>query len=244
MATGGARAGTLGERMFSRLGRGIVRHPWYPIIFWVILLLATVPFLSQVGSVTTNSASSLPNSAPSSVAQAEMDRLFPNASGGSASILMFTGSNVTGPVGRSTVLALGEAIATDPKLHDVGNVTSLFSAYQAYLEGETQLAAGVIQSSLTGTPPILLGTNQTAQLIWGMPSLYFADWAALAAAHPNTSAGQWVYPAYQQARQFDRRQFDAPSVVGQFLRWLQCVLEWNGCSGERMLRDAAHAPLR
>jgi len=59
------RPSVSGSRIFSGLGHAIVRHPWYPIIFWVLLLVVAIPAVLQVNSVTTNSATTLPNSAPS-----------------------------------------------------------------------------------------------------------------------------------------------------------------------------------
>lgn len=188
-----------GERIFSRLARGIVRHPWYPILFWIVLLLVAAPFLSQLDSVTTNSATSLSSSSPSAIAQSEMDRLFPNASAGSASILLFTGPNITGPVGRASVLGATTAIVSDPSLKDVQSVSTVYTAYGGYLGGMAQLADGVIAGAQSASPPLLTATNASASLLWGPPALYVQTWSGLVAANPSTPPSQWNYPAYQQA---------------------------------------------
>ena len=197
MATTPRLSTTFGEAVFSRLGRGIVRHPVYPIAFWIVLLAITVPFLSHLGSVTTNSATTLPSSAPSAEAQAEIDRLFPNQSGGSDSLLLVTGANVTGPVAQATILALGAAILGDRNLTDIGGVATLYSAYGSYLVGNAQIALGGIAQGLSSSPTLPEGVNQSATLLLGTPALYVSQWKALVAANPSAPPESENYPAYQ-----------------------------------------------
>ncbi len=183
---------------FARLGRGIVRHPWYPILFWIVLLLVTLPFLSRVSSVTENSATTLPNGAPSAVAQAELDRLFPNASGGSASYLLLAGPNITGPVGQNATIAVARAVANDPSLRYLGPVTDLYSAYGGYLNGMARIALGGIGGALAGPVALPVAVNATASLLWGVPGAYVATWSALVAANPS------LPPASLNAAAFNR----------------------------------------
>jgi RND superfamily putative drug exporter len=178
-ATYAPRPSASGSPIFSALGRGIVRHPWYPIVFWVMLLIIAVPAIIQVESVTTNSATTLPNSAPSVVAQNEIDRLFPSQVGGSTTFILLTGPGVATPLGRSTVLGVTQAVANDPRLHNVTSVTSIYSAYQGYLGGQAQLALGFLAGALNASPSLPTGVNQSASLVWQAPALYVAVWANL-----------------------------------------------------------------
>ncbi len=193
-ASGSARPAPTGP--FARLGRGIVRHPWYPILFWIVLLLVALPFLSRVSSVTQNSATTLPSDAPSTVAQAELDRLFPNASGGSASYLLLAGPNITGPVGQGATLAVARAVGADASLRYVNGVSTLYSAYGGYLDGMGQVALGGIAPALAGPTPLPASVNATAGLLWGVPGAYVATWSALVAAHPTTPPATFNVPAY------------------------------------------------
>jgi uncharacterized membrane protein YdfJ with MMPL/SSD domain len=193
-----ARAPTRGEGLFGALGRGIVRHPWYPIVLWIVLLVLALPFLGRVGSVTTNSATTLPSTAPSAVAQAEIDRWFGNSSSGSDSLLLLTGSNLTGPVGQASQIALTRAIASDRNLTDVSSVASLYSSYQAYLNGTARIGLGAIAAATATTPvaPLPVAVNGSAQLLWGPPALFLRAWEGLVAGHPGTTPSTWNYPAY------------------------------------------------
>jgi RND superfamily putative drug exporter len=186
--------------MFAALGRWIVRHPWYPIIFWIVLLVVTLPFLSRLATVTTSSTSNLPASAPSSQAQAELNRLFPNQTVGSASIILLTGSNITGPVGQRSAINLTAAIRADPNLKLLQGVSSFYTAYQSYLEGNARVALGVVAAAQQANGSLTSQVNQTARLIWGPSAAFVADWQALVSSHPNTSASMWNAPAYQATR--------------------------------------------
>ena len=179
--------GSRGAQLFARLGRWIVRHPWYPILFWVVLLIVTVPFLSLIGSVTTNSTTTLPSSAPSAKAGAEFARLFPNETGGSASILLFYGPNLTDANAQGVVTNVTSALGADRSLTDVTDVSSVYTAYSAYLAGEAQLAGGVLV-------PGLAAFNGSSQLIWGPPSAFVAYWQSIAPSYPNPQEAN--YPAF------------------------------------------------
>lgn len=195
MASDRAASG-IGERVFRALGRGILKHPLYPILFWVVLLLVALPFLGAVSSVTTNSATTLPASAPSAVAQAEIDRLFPNQSGGADSLLLLEGPNLTGATGEASVLALTRAIESDPSVTNLEGVSSLYTTYASYLEANGRIAAAAIAAADGSSPSIDASVNATASLLWGPTATYVATWSTLLATHPGTPPASWNAPAY------------------------------------------------
>jgi uncharacterized membrane protein YdfJ with MMPL/SSD domain len=216
VASEAARHNSFGEAAFSRLGRGIVRHPWYPIVFWVILLLVALPFLGRLGSVTTNSATNLPDSAPSAQAAAELSRLFPNLSSGSDSLLVVTGPNITGPTGQRTVLALAAAIRDDPNLTYVASVSTLYSSYEQYLLGTAQVTLGGLGAALSASPSLPQAVNESAGLIWGPPAEFLATWEGMLAANPGTPPAEWNYPAYEQTLAAVNASTEAGLVLSAF----------------------------
>ena len=164
-----------GGGSFAGLGRWIVRHPWYPVAFWVVLLVVAVPFLPLIGSVTTNSATSTPASSPSAQANAELARLFPGSQSGSSSTLLFYGPNLTDANAQRVVLNVTAAIAGDRSLEDLSSVASVYTEYAAFLAGQAQLAEQFLQHGETN------GTGLPAE---------FLDRVAAAFPHgfPNASA--------------------------------------------------------
>jgi len=194
---------TRGRDPFDRLGRWIVRHPYHPVIFWVVLLVVTVPFLPLLGSVTTNSATTLPANSPSGQASAELARLFPSDPGAASTELLFYGPNLTDANAQHVILNVTAAIAADRALSDVSDVTSVYSEYASFLAGEAQLAEGVLQAptgngSLPAVKALPVAVNQSAELLWGIPALYVMEWTGL--VDNNTCPSDLTlcnYPAYQ-----------------------------------------------
>jgi len=189
---------TNGGGFFEGLARWVVRHPWHPVIFWIALLLVTVPFLPLLGSVTTNSATSLPANSPSGRASAELARLFPSDPGASSTQLLFYGPDLTSANAQRVILNVSAAISSDSSLKDVLDVTSVYSEYASFLAGQAELANGVLQGALSNATPLPLAVNESAQLLWGGPALFFGTWSSLVEAsscHPTPAACN--YPAYE-----------------------------------------------
>ncbi|HXY46619.1 MAG TPA: MMPL family transporter [Thermoplasmata archaeon] len=184
-----SRGGSGGARLLGRLGAWIVRHPWYPILFWVILLVVTIPFLSLLGSVTTNSITTLPSNAPSAVASDELARLFPNGTSGSSTVLLFYGPNLTDANGQRVVMNVTTALENDRALTDVASISSVYTTYTAYLAGQVELAGGILL-------PTLGAVNETSDLLWGPPALYTGIWSSLVANHTSPASANEI--AFQQ----------------------------------------------
>jgi uncharacterized membrane protein YdfJ with MMPL/SSD domain len=183
---------------FEALGRWVVRHPYYPVIFWVGLLLVSIPFLPLIGSVTTNSATTLPANSPSGQASAELARLFPSDPG-SSSTLLFYGPNLTDANAQRVVLNVTAALASDRSLADVASVSSVFSEYSSFLAGQAELAEGVLHAAISNATPLPVAVNQSAELLWGPPGLYLSRWSALyqGGSCPAANPTECNYPAYE-----------------------------------------------
>jgi putative drug exporter of the RND superfamily len=194
---GGSSVHGKGAQLFGHLGRWIVRHPWYPILFWVVLLLVTVPFLSHLGSVTTNSFTTVPTNSPSARADARLAELFPTTISGSSTYLLFTGANMTGAEAQGVVQNVTASLAADRSLSAVSSISSVYTSYAGYLAGQVQLANGVVLAGLAEHPPVPAAVNASTGLLWGPPALFVADWEALVTN--GTSPSEASYPAYERA---------------------------------------------
>jgi uncharacterized membrane protein YdfJ with MMPL/SSD domain len=186
-----------GPKLFAALGRAVVKRPLVPIVLWVVLLAVAVPFLSHLGSVTTNSQSTLPSSAPSAQAAAKFGALFPSATGGSSATLVVYGPNVTGPAGQGVLQNVTAALLANRSLRDVTSVDSVYTSYAGFLAGQVLLASGAIAGAQAAHPSLTASVNATSGLLWGPPSLFFANWASLVA----NATGPWSSynaPAYNQ----------------------------------------------
>lgn len=184
------------ERAFHRLGRRVVAHPRWIVLLWVVLLLLTLPLLSHVSGATSPSTVTLPASSPSQQAQALFSRVFPNLTAASSSLIVLTGANVTGPVGRNATLALTRAILTDPSLQALQGVSTLYTTYQAYLAGQAALGLSTLSGALRNTPSPLSAVNQTAALLWGVAYTYTSTWETLV-GNGSSGTSHWNYPAFE-----------------------------------------------
>ncbi len=138
-----------GGGAFGSLGRWIVRHPWYPVVFWVVLLVIAIPFLPLLGSVTTNSATSTPSSSPSAQANAELAHLFPGSQSASSSTLLFYGPNLTDANAQRVILNVSAAVAGDASLSDLAGVSTVYTEYSSYLAGQAELAERFLAQGIT-----------------------------------------------------------------------------------------------
>ena len=182
------------------LGHKIVRHPWYPIVLWCVVLLVCVVPAMHVGSVITNTFSNpLPSSDESVRAQNAYAAAFPDQPSSDASaIILLESSNIVDSNGKNATLALTAALDSDPHLKNVSSVDSLYSAYTAYLIGQTELGWGFLGPALAASPSLTASVNTTSALLWTPVATYLSTWEGIVANQSSASAADW--PAYNETR--------------------------------------------
>jgi uncharacterized membrane protein YdfJ with MMPL/SSD domain len=184
------------------LGRRIVRHPWQPILLWVVILVVALLPAADVGSVINGSFSNpLPSHDASVVAQNQFDQAFPNASSSpSSAIVLLEAPDVTGPAGKNATLALSAALEKDPQLHNVSSIDSLYSATAGYLTGQVELGWSFLGPALNASPSLPEGVNATATSFWEPAAVYLSNWEAQANASGRPGAPSDDLPAYNVTR--------------------------------------------
>jgi uncharacterized membrane protein YdfJ with MMPL/SSD domain len=223
-----------GTRLLGGLARWIVRHPWYPIVFWVIALVVSLPFLSLVGSVTTNSAQTTQPNSPSAMANSELARLFPNTTVGDASsTVLLIGPNLTDAAAQRVVENVTAALETDRSLTNVGSVSSVYTAYGGYLTGEAEIAIGVLHAGVIGPLAVPVAVNESAALFWAPPSIYVHEWQGLVANGTPLPAAN--YPAFEQTVDALRSEFGnstpALAVLSAFYNGSASAAGFNSSDG-------------
>ncbi|HTT35475.1 MAG TPA: MMPL family transporter [Thermoplasmata archaeon] len=199
-ASRGVRSG--GRSPFAWLGRGIVRHPWYPIVLWGVVLAIALPGAASVGSVISNSfGSTIPSTDESVVAQNELAAEFPNQTQApSSALVLLESANITDATGRNATIAVANALEADRNLTYVGSIATVYSAYAGYLAGQAELGLGFLDPALDATPSLPEEVNGTASAIWGPVRTYVAAWAMAAADLPSGDPPRDAnWPAYESA---------------------------------------------
>jgi RND superfamily putative drug exporter len=186
---------------FGWLAGAVTRHPKGTIVVWLVVLVVAVPAAASIGSVIANTfGNPLPSSDGSIVAQSQMSALFPNQSSSAPSstlvLLEFPHADVMTPNGRNATLAVAQGISSDRKLSDVASVTTLYSAYSAYLAGEAQLGLAFVEPAKATLPAAV---NETSRGVWGPIGAYVQVWGAVAGSLPTGAPpAQANWPAYQE----------------------------------------------
>ena len=175
------------------------------MLFWLVVLLISVPAISALSSVFTNSGNNtLPNSDTSVIAQDKLAAEFPNASGPPASsLLLLVGDNITGPAGQNATLAVTSTLESDPQIQFLGDIESIYSAYAGFLSLESSVGLEALRSALASGVPLPSEINSTAQTVWAAPATYVHNWTQIArslSSGVNVSAANW--PAYVQAHDY------------------------------------------
>ena len=205
--------------VFERLGRSVVHHPWRYIAFWLVILAISVPAVTGLSSVFTNSmGNTLPSSDTSVVAQNQLNAVFPNASGsGSSSLVLLTGTDITGPVGQNATWAVTRAIEADPQMKFLGGVQSLYTAYAGYLSLEAGVGLGALGAALASQPSLPTALNLTVQTLWGPLATYVVNWSQVAGGLANgTSPSAANWPAYVQSQAYYNSSPVAQQVLSTF----------------------------
>lgn len=217
---GGGRAHRASRvSVFEHLGRSVVHRPWWYIAFWLIILAISVPAVTSLSSVFTNSmGNTLPSTDTSVVAQNQLAAVFPNASGsGSSSLVLLTGTNITGPVGQNATWAVTRAIEADPQIKYLDAVQSLYTSYAGYLSLEAGVGLGVLGTALAAQPALPASLNQTVQILWGPPATYVHNWSQVAGGLPNgTDPATANWPAYVQSLEYYNASPLAQQVLSTF----------------------------
>lgn len=205
--------------IFERLGRSVVHHPWWYIAFWLVILAISVPAVTGLSSVFSNSmGSSLPSSDTSVVAQNHLSAEFPNASGpASSSMVLLTGSDITGPDGQNATWAVTRSIEADPQMKYLGGVESLYTAYAGYLSLEAGVGLGVLHAALGSNPSLPSSLNGTIETLWDPLATYVHNWTQVAEGLPSgTAPGSANWPAYVLSQQYYRTTPVAQQVLQTF----------------------------
>ncbi len=188
----------------GHLARGITRHPWYPLILWIVILVVCVLPAANVGRVISGTFSNpLPSSDASVQAQDAYTTEFPHAQGPpSSSIILLESPNILGPVNKNATLALTAALLSDPHLKNVSSVASLYTSYATYLVGQVGLGWSFLGPALRGSPSLPTIAGQAASAVWGPEAAYLQNWTRIFASQaPGTPAYEADWPAYNLTRE-------------------------------------------
>ena len=191
---------------FDSLNALIRRRHRLIIVAWVVVIAVSLVFIPSFFNAVSYNITSVggPTNTESQQAANILAAQFPGSSNGSTTsiLVVFQGANVFSNAVKNSVLGLNSTLATDDKLQNLTGMTSVYttefgllnSTVPALLPQFRALESSIVslngaeyslQSNLSTLSTSLFqlqqGINQTAQLVYGIPSGFVRIWEAVIA---------------------------------------------------------------
>ncbi|HYB03025.1 MAG TPA: hypothetical protein VED17_01095, partial [Nitrososphaerales archaeon] len=191
---------------FDSLNTLIRRRHRLIIVAWVVVIAVSLVFIPSFFNAVSYNITSVggPTNTESQQAANILAAQFPGSSNGSTTsiLVVFQGANVFSNAVKNSVLGLNSTLATDDKLQNLTGMTSVYttefgllnSTVPALLPQFRALESSIVslngaeyslQSNLSTLSTSLFqlqqGINQTAQLVYGIPSGFVRIWEAVIA---------------------------------------------------------------
>jgi len=168
--------------IFERLANGVTRHHKKILVAWIVILAFVVPAMLRVDEVLVYQESEMVSGDNEAlIAQDIIDEQFPTAIANSTLMIVITGTDVTSPSVRDFCLALESNVTADADIKYLESMTTVYSVF-----------TGAITATVVEIGPMMYSVesevNLTANLLYGVPSLYLNNWIYCYNATPDASA--------------------------------------------------------
>src|SRR5216683_2857597 len=120
--------------VFARIGSFVGRRYKLIIVFWILLLVASLPLSQQLSQVvTSNTSGGQSGTSESARAQNLMTQEFPHPQANTSAIILLQGNDVTNNATKRFTLDLEKQFLVPGALNSVENFTSVYSLERAAL---------------------------------------------------------------------------------------------------------------
>jgi putative drug exporter of the RND superfamily len=161
---GGAKSAGPHVPVFARIGSFVGRRYKVIIVFWVLLLVVSLPFALQLSNVvTSNTSGGQSNTSESARAQTLLAEEFPHPTANTSAIILLQGNDVTDNATRRFTLDLERGLLVPGVLNSVENFTSIYSVERGFLTEYFVVQKGYSYAAAQ------LAANQT---VWAYPLSY------------------------------------------------------------------------
>src|SRR6267143_939764 len=122
--------------VFARIGSFVGRRYKLIIVFWILLLVASLPLSQQLSQVvTSNTSGGQSGNSESAKAQNLMAQEFPHPQANTSAIILLQGKDVTDNATKQFTLDLEKQLLVPRALNSVENVTTVYSLERTILTG-------------------------------------------------------------------------------------------------------------
>jgi RND superfamily putative drug exporter len=158
------------DLVFEKLANGITKHYKKILVAWIIILIAAVPAMLQVGNVVVYEETGMASGKYESLRAADIiSEEFPITVANSTIIIVLQNQNMTDEHARNFVLELQERIYASSKIRYLEDIKSVYSIEElALIQGAVKIAPQTY--ALQGQ------VNMTAFMLYGIPALQLQTW--------------------------------------------------------------------
>ncbi len=156
--------------IFAKLADVVIRHHKKILVAWLIILAFVVPAVLKVNDVLVYQESEMvAGNKESLIAQEIIDEQFPTAVANSTLMIVISGTDVTGPSVRDFCLDLENQTAAEDGLEYLESTTTIYSVFTGAITAATIEMGPMMYSAESEI-------NLSANLLYGVPSLYVSNW--------------------------------------------------------------------
>ena len=166
-----------GPGAFHRLGDIVTKRHRLVILGWIVILLASLPLALNVNQALTSQNQADSSNTESARAQQIITDQFPHQQANSSALIVIVGTDVTDNATKSFVLDLETGLTAPGVLSYLQNYTSVYSVERTILTG-----------TITRLAPVVLQTNVSAFIVYGIPSIYLQTWTPAYSGSGNATA--------------------------------------------------------
>ncbi len=158
-----------GPGAFHRLGDIVTKRHRLVILGWILIALASAPLALNVNQALTSQNQADSSNSESARAQQIIDAQFPRQQANSSALIVIVGNDVTDNATKSFVLDLETGLTAPGVLSSFQNYTSVYSV-------ERTILTGVITGLAPQMYGLVLQTNVSAFIVYGIPSVFLRTW--------------------------------------------------------------------
>src|SRR5713101_4783387 len=120
--------------VFARIGSFVGRRYKLIIVFWILLLVVSLPLSQQLSQVvTSNTSGGQSSTSESAKAQSLMAQEFPHPQANTSAIILLQGNDVTDNATKRFTIDLEQRLLVPGVLNSVESITSVYSLEKAAL---------------------------------------------------------------------------------------------------------------
>jgi len=205
--------------IFDKLANALTKHYKIVLVLWVLILLISVPAIMQVNNVVKYENTGVSFGDYDSVkAQDIISSEFQTSVANSTLVIVLKSDNMTDAGSRDFVLALQQKVLASGDTKYLQETTTIYTISEMMMDQ-------IVMELGPNMRPLEQQVNDSAFLLWGIPSIYASNFDALGSDSDAYNATKTDIAVY--LNQKDAQETESQLVMGYLSAF---AAEWNSTS--------------